>query len=274
MNGKKELQDVADALGIKSLLPAVYNDLLSPAARELGDGLATIAKAVKIALAPIEATVWGYEKVREWLSLRVTNLLAERKTIEVIAPPLSISGPLTLQIMFASEEKELREMYASLLASAMDKRTAGDAHPSFVTIIQQLTADEARVISHIASVGETWPSWHGKSTGSLGSGNNLWENMDSFFVQAQIERRDNIPVYIENLIRLRLLRHVTGSEPSYHPEGAGDHGDWGPYVTTEYWEFIELTAYGRAFITACVPKYSTQQPAADEQAAAPRPVRQ
>jgi len=268
MNEKRELQDVADGLGLKSLLPAVYKDLLSPAARELGDGLATIAKAVKIALAPIEATVWGYEKVREWLSLRVTNLLAERKTTEIISPPLSISGPLTIQIMFASEENELREMYANLLASAMDKKTAGDAHPSFVTIIQQLTADEARVISQIASVGETWPSWHGSSSGLQRTGDNLMENLDKFCLQTQIVRPDNIPVYIENLIRLRLLRHITGTEPIYHPEGGDNHGCWGPSITTDDWEFIELTAYGRAFINACVPQTRTQQPATDRQAAA------
>lgn len=263
MNGNKELQDVADALGIKPLLPAVYNDLLSPAARELGDGLATIAKAVKIGLAPIEASVWGYEKVKAWLSLRVTNLLAERNTTDVIVPPLSISGPLTLQIMFASEENELREMYANLLASAMDKRTAGDAHPSFVTIIQQLTADEARVISRIASLSDTWPCWHGKSNGILSSGDNLWENMDNFCLQAQVVSPENIPVYIENLIRLRLLRHVSGTEPIYEPEGGDKDGCWGPSVKTNDWEFIELTAYGRAFITACVPQNSTQQPVAD-----------
>ncbi len=217
----------------------------------MGDGLATIAKAVKIALAPVEATVWGYEKVREWLPIRVTALLAERKTTEIISPPLSISGPLTLNIVFASEESELREMYANLLASAMDKNTAGEAHPSFVTVIQQLTADEARIISHIALIPSEWPRWNGSSSAPIGSGNNVWEKFDDFCVQAQVQQRDRIPVYIENLIRLRLLRHVMGTETEYVSEGAGDY-DEQPYVTSHDWEFFELTAYGRAFIKACV----------------------
>lgn len=49
----KTLSETAKALGLGSLLPAVYGDLLSPAAKELGEGLATIAKAVKISLAPV-----------------------------------------------------------------------------------------------------------------------------------------------------------------------------------------------------------------------------
>lgn len=59
MTEDKALSETAKALGVGSLLPAIYGDLVSPAAKELGEGLATIAKAVKISLAPVEATVWG-----------------------------------------------------------------------------------------------------------------------------------------------------------------------------------------------------------------------
>jgi len=258
MNEDKQLKEVAEALGLNSLLPAVYNDLLSPAARELGDGLATIAKAVKIALAPVEASVWGYDKIRQWLSLRVTKILADRKATEISPPPLSVSGPITLQMIFASEEPDLREMYANLLASAMDAKTSGDAHPSFVTIIQQLTSDEAKIIKLIASLKTDWPSWSGKPTERLGTADDLWENMRNFIKGANLDYPKNVDVYVENLIRLRLLRHITGAEAQYHPAGAGDHGDWGPYVTTEDYEFVELTAYGRAFITSCIEESDTQ----------------
>ena len=38
-----------------------------------------IAKAVKISLAPLEAGVWGYDQIKEWLSIRVTRILSDRK---------------------------------------------------------------------------------------------------------------------------------------------------------------------------------------------------
>lgn len=78
--------------------------------------------------------VWGYNRVKEWLSIRVTQLLAERNAEDIKPPPLSLSGPLVMNMAFSADEPDLREMYAKLLASAMDDRTAIGAHPSFVNI--------------------------------------------------------------------------------------------------------------------------------------------
>jgi hypothetical protein len=243
----KTLSDTAKALGIGPLLPAIYGDLLSPAARELGGGLATVAKAVKISLAPLEATIWGYERIREWLSLRVTSILAERRTAEIQPPPLSLAGPLIVQMLFAAEEPDLREMYASLLASAMDNATASPAHPSFVALIQQLTPDEAKIIGQLSSIEEKWPTWAGDQESS-----DLEVAMRRLCVEANVIDSTNVDLYIENLLRLQLLRRFSGSESEYHPGGWYEHGEYEPSVSTTNFEVIELTAYGRAFLDACV----------------------
>ena len=150
MEEEKQIIDAAKALGLGELVPEVYHDMLQPAARQIGDGLATIAKAVRISLAPLEAGIWGYEQIKEWLSIRVTRILADRKTKKIETPPLSIAGPLILQLFFAKNEPDLKELYASLLASTMDSSNTV-AHPSFVSIIQQLTSDEAKVLRYLAS---------------------------------------------------------------------------------------------------------------------------
>ena len=77
MDEEKQIIDAAKALGINKLLPEIYHDMLQPAAREVGDGLATIAKTVKMALAPLEAGIWGYEQIKDWLSVRVTSILSK-----------------------------------------------------------------------------------------------------------------------------------------------------------------------------------------------------
>lgn len=64
-----------------------------------------------------------------------------------------------------------------------------------------------------------------------------------------VEKAD---VYIENLLRLRLLRHVTYNETRYHPAGYNHYGDYDASVSNDEFEFIELTAFGRAFIDTCV----------------------
>lgn len=243
----KTLSETAKALGLGSLLPAVYGDLLSPAAKELGEGLATIAKAVKISLAPVEATVWGYERIREWLSIRVTSILAERRAKEIQPPPLSVAGPLIVQMLFASEEPDLREMYAKLLATSMDRATSDDAHPSFVTLIQQLTPDEARILHHLASLKQRWPCWTGDQ-----ESNELQSAMHQMCVESGVADSRKADLYVENLLRLRVFRHVATSESEYHPQGETRYGPYEPRVSTSHSEFIELTSYGRALLEACV----------------------
>ena len=44
----KQIIEAAKALGLNEVVPEVYRDMLQPAARQVGDGLATIAKAVKV----------------------------------------------------------------------------------------------------------------------------------------------------------------------------------------------------------------------------------
>ena len=51
----------AKELGITQLVPAIYQDLLQPAAREVGQQFVVVAKAVGVALAPLHVTVWGFD---------------------------------------------------------------------------------------------------------------------------------------------------------------------------------------------------------------------
>ena len=45
----------------------VYNDAIQPAAKEVGKSLATVTKTINIALAPVSALVWGFEKIQDYL---------------------------------------------------------------------------------------------------------------------------------------------------------------------------------------------------------------
>nr|DAX04348.1 MAG TPA: protein of unknown function (DUF4393) [Bacteriophage sp.] len=54
-------------------------------------------------------------------------------------PPLSIVGPALEASKYYIEEEELREMFARLIASSMDKAKETITHTSYVEIIKQLT---------------------------------------------------------------------------------------------------------------------------------------
>lgn len=64
MEEEKQIIDAAKALGLGELVPEVYRDMLQPAARQIGDGLATIAKAVRISLAHLKPGYGATSKSR------------------------------------------------------------------------------------------------------------------------------------------------------------------------------------------------------------------
>lgn len=253
MEEDKQIIDAAKALGLGELVPEVYRDMLQPAARQVGDGLATIAKAVKISLAPLEAGIWGYEQIKEWLSIRVTRILADRKIKKVETPPLSIAGPLVFQLIFAKDEPELKELYASLLSSAMDPSETS-AHPSFVSIIQQLTSDEAKILRHIAHIDEDWPSLSEDSAAEGYAKESISLQFKNWCEQAGVVHLNRSDAYMDNLVRLRILHEVIGNDAKYDPAGYNQYGDYDASVSNTEYAFVELTAFGRLFLSACIEK--------------------
>jgi hypothetical protein len=143
--------ETAKTLGLDKLTPAVYQDVLQPAARESGQNLLTVAKAVRIALAPLEGLVWGYEQTKAYVSARVTAKLAKKPPEEIRAPDKTIAGPALINLAFAADAPHLKEMYANLLANAMHVPKSRRVHPSFVQVIQQLTPAEAQLLKAVAS---------------------------------------------------------------------------------------------------------------------------
>lgn len=121
----------------------VYQDAIQPAAKEIGKSLATITKTVNVALAPIKALVWGYDKIEDYLTKRVSEKLKDIPEENIITPSPHIAGPAVEALRYTGHNENLRELYASLLAMAMNKSIADKAHPSFVEVIKNLSTDEA-----------------------------------------------------------------------------------------------------------------------------------
>lgn len=126
----------------------------SPKIREAGSQLAvaalTVAKAINVCLLPLAAVNFGYEKARQYFQDNFVIDL-ERKTAEIpvenlVEPKPSVAGPALQGLAFAVDEPSLKEMYLNLIATAMDGRVAGKAHPSFVEIIRQINSDEANLL--------------------------------------------------------------------------------------------------------------------------------
>lgn len=146
MSDENKVRDAADAVkGVVEAIP-VYQDALQPAVQEVGKGLATVAKTIHVALAPVAALVWGFEQVRDFVHSRVAEKLKDVPRERIATPSPSVAGPALEALRYSGHDADLREMYANLLATSMDASTAREAHPAFVDIIKQLAPDEAKLL--------------------------------------------------------------------------------------------------------------------------------
>jgi Abortive infection alpha len=120
------------------------------AGAELGKAAHTIAKTINVALLPFAALNYGVDKARGYFESRfqpdLKAKLADIPPEDVTEPRPALAGPIMQGLAFGHEDDALREMYLHLLASAMNKRTASLAHPAFVEIIKQLSAEEAGML--------------------------------------------------------------------------------------------------------------------------------
>ena len=127
------MSDDKNLLG--SLLPKAYDDLVHPSAKQIGD---VVGRAVAIALSPANGALWTLEQGLEWVKVEATKRLAAKNTpVEVIQPPSPVLlGRVVVGIQGTAGEESLNAMFANLLTTAMDERSAGKAHPAFAGIIR------------------------------------------------------------------------------------------------------------------------------------------
>lgn len=126
------------------------NPNVKEAGQNLGKTALTITKTINNALLPLAAVNFAFDKARVYFSEKFQQEISTKTSTippeQIIEPKASIAGPTLQGLAFTHEEPNLKEMYLSLLATAMDGRVAADAHPAFVEVIRQLSSEDAKLI--------------------------------------------------------------------------------------------------------------------------------
>jgi Abortive infection alpha len=130
---------------------------LGPAADEFGRELAPLGqetgvvslKVGRMLLAPIRGLVTGLETVGEWLHEAITDRLKDVPEDQIVAPDPRIAVPAVQALTYSMGNKEIREMYANLLAADMNVGQKQSAHPAFVEIIREMTPLDSRVLQYV-----------------------------------------------------------------------------------------------------------------------------
>ena len=209
---KTEVAATIDAVSKLAQNVPIYQDLLQPAAREVGKNLETASKLVTVALSPVRGLVWGYEKIENYLTETLSKKLEGVPENRISPPPAKIAGPVFESLRFCAEESQIRNMFANLLANSMDSETADFAHPAFVEIIKNLSGDEAKILNYFSENNITsLPVIDQAARFSSNNGQTvIYRNVTLLGELSGCNRPDLISSYIDNLIRLGIFLRGEG----------------------------------------------------------------
>lgn len=131
------------------LVKEVYGDLAKPGVIKVGQALETVLGLGNTVLLPVtmlnEKAKIILQKNMEEFRHKIDAVPDE--DIQNIAPEVGV--PAVEKLMYVSDET-LTDMYTELLTNAANNKNCHMAHPSFINIINNLSADEARLINEFS----------------------------------------------------------------------------------------------------------------------------
>jgi hypothetical protein len=210
---------VAGAREGAKLLPEVYKDALQPAMREVGT---TLGRVVRMSLAGVRGAAWSWERAEAWVEATVEERLHRRKTPEerVIPPPPQLAAGVIRGVQAVGDDGDgtLRDLFANLLATAMDRESAILAHPAYASILSQITPDEAKILLAVGSNRYRRILWKVTTYLVKTSGQIDYSSQQAFVPLKKVVDLENpfaLESYVDNLARLGIL---TRDESSYHSD--------------------------------------------------------
>lgn len=128
-------------------VPEVYDDGIKSTVKQTGGILELIPRTIRAALMPIEKWVMDREYERrayEETQILLIEKLKNTDPEKIVPPEPYVAVPVLRAIAYSMDSKELRDMYANLLARAMYVDTKDCVHPSFVEIVKQMSPHDAQ----------------------------------------------------------------------------------------------------------------------------------
>lgn len=164
-------------------------------------------------LDPLKEMVSGYNVLMKRIGSSLSNKLQHIHADKLQTPPAYIAVPVLEALKYVTDTEELSNLYCNLLANAMDKDTAGNAHPSFVDIIKHLTPDEAKILQLFVD-NKAIPYINALQITDKAKGTyQVIEEQHVHIIEdfdVELTYVDNIPFYLDNIKRLGIIAPPDG----------------------------------------------------------------
>jgi len=258
------LQVAQEALKVPGLLVEIYGDLAKPGVKQAGRALETVIGLGNTILWPI---AWANERSRIALEKNLEKYRKEMEAVpedEVVGVSPEIGVPVAEKLSYVTDDR-LSSLYVKLLATASNKETLGDAHPSFVNVINNMSPDEAHLLEYFVA-NDAMPFVVGRAViPSSGAHSTISSVIVPENALAGLAFPANIDAYLSNLEGLGLLevrddqwisddsvyaplqdrhREELTTSIANHPRFADRKLDFQKGT-------VKRTSFGRKFIAAC-----------------------
>lgn len=255
---------------IKQGYKDIGENVVNPTAKLLG----TVPETINALLLPLNQWIaerkYKLEETKKLLAIKLEKVGNEN----LVPPDAHIAVPALQYISYCMDNEELRDMYANLLASSMNKVVKNDVHPSYVEIIKQLCPDEAKILKKIVEQ-NNWPLVHLHYNLPNNQGYVCAiTNFSNISYLANCEYPGQIPRYMSNLERLGLITtHSSGvivDETQYMP--LEKHTDIQKYLQPQEYKsrgfvnfkfargYFNITPFGRVFCKICISESNSEDP--------------
>lgn len=129
--------------------PTLYEDALQPTVQEVGKFAARIPRAINAAFSGLDKWIlnkeYAIDETKKLLEKKLENVDPDK----IVEPEAYVAVPAIQAISYSMNSEELRNLYANLLAKAMNSDTKDLVHPSFVDMIKQMSPTDALIFSKI-----------------------------------------------------------------------------------------------------------------------------
>lgn len=216
MNGKI-IDETARGLGkgVEKVVPQLYTETISPTAKVIGH---EIARTVKNLLLPLRLCNSTIESTEEMFM----KIISKTPIENLVTPKAIIALPIFEQLKYCYEEKELKELYLTLLATSMNKKVNKNVHPLYIQILKELSSDEAiilkflrerlfnvaalpkiDVIHKLRHIDRKSPHYIVDQPERI-----ILKNFSKVALLKKLENPNNYEIYIQNLKRLSLIKSI------------------------------------------------------------------
>ena len=255
MSDKKET--FGGELGKNLPIKEIYNDVAHPVLSTIGQ---TLQGATRVALAPISAMIWGYDKIAGYLDVAIPEYFARKriKKENIKSPDPSIAVPVIEAMRYTSHKPELIEMFTNVLGASMNSESY-DEHPAFVEIIKQLCSDECKMLKYLYKQNKM-PMLKQRLSMDKGGHIDMTPYFSDICYVVSCEHPIKFPEYLDNLHRLGLVDvyYDTYLTDEKHYDDLRNHYMYPIVSGAEDKKIIEkkslyqLSEMGRKFCSVCI----------------------